>query len=81
MKMQPAHYQHIEQTIKAFESEHADACKAHKASHNPTRYAWDIFTACKLTPYLCDTLYKYLDDKHVTTALLKITKNRCNYEN
>ena len=36
------------------------------------RLRWDIFYATGLIQYCCDTLYKYLDDCHIDTALKSI---------
>jgi hypothetical protein len=40
------------------------------------RYRWDILRAAKLMPFVCDTLYKYLDDSHIDSALRKITSTK-----
>jgi hypothetical protein len=36
------------------------------------RYQWDITYKAGLTAYICETLYKYLDDTHIQTALNRI---------
>lgn len=33
------------------------------------RLRWDLLHSAGLTPWLCDTLYTYLNDNHVDTAL------------
>lgn len=38
------------------------------------RFRWDCLYAAKLNDFLCHTLYKYLDDTHIDTALKQITK-------
>ena len=38
------------------------------------RFVWDLFSAAKLTSFACDTLYKYLDDSHIETALHKVAR-------
>ena len=42
--------------------------------HSDTRLAWDVFRAAKVETdsikWVCDHLYSYLNDTHVTTALL-----------
>jgi hypothetical protein len=38
------------------------------------RFRWDLFHAAGLTKYACDTLYVYLDDAHIDSALKAIMK-------
>ena len=44
------------------------------AGHSDIRIAWDCFRLMKVTgdsmKWLCDDLYTYLNDTHVTTALV-----------
>ena len=44
------------------------------AGLSTTRYQWDLVRATGAMPFLCDTLYKYLNDTHVQTALNRIVK-------
>jgi len=37
-----------------------------------TRYRFDLLYRCGLTLWVCDTLYKYVDDTHIATALKRI---------
>jgi len=39
-----------------------------------TRYQWDIVRHAGLMTWVCDTLYEYLNDTHIQTALNKIVK-------
>ena len=38
------------------------------------RLAWDFSHAAKLDDFICKTLYVYMHDDHVTTALKRIIK-------
>ena len=45
-----------------------------KAKDIEMRLRWDMAHAAKLTPFICETLYKYVDDRHIDTALKAIMK-------
>lgn len=51
-----------------------DNFMAYLAANNDKRIAWDLSRASGLTSFICDNLYKYLNDSHIETALLKIYK-------
>lgn len=74
MKMKPEHYNHMKQSIQTFISDHSDDCAKHKAAHTPVRFAWDVCHASGMTPFICSTLYEYLNDTHIQTALLKCVR-------
>lgn len=38
------------------------------------RYRWDLVIKSGLLNFICDDLYKYLNDSHIDTALRKIVK-------
>ena len=38
------------------------------------RIRWDILSACHLSSFISETLYKYLNDDHIDTALRSIVK-------
>lgn len=38
------------------------------------RYAWDLAGAAGLIPFFCSTLYAYMNDAHIDTALRAIVK-------
>jgi len=38
------------------------------------RYRWDLTYAAGCTRFICDSLYAYLDDTHIDTALRSIVK-------
>lgn len=39
------------------------------------RIRWDLARASGLTPFFCDTLYKYMNDGHIDTALRSAVKD------
>lgn len=50
----------------------ADYNKYLRDGHSTTRIGFDLLHAAGLTPFVCDTLYKYMDDTHIATAVKKI---------
>ena len=71
MKMQTAHFNHIAEKIAALDTPALRA--AYKdAGLSLKRYQWDITYQVGLTAYICDTLYPYLNDDHIQTALNRI---------
>ena len=83
MKMKKEHFEYISQKINAIlDDKGRDAVIAAYESGNfprsdrvlslQTRFNLDLFYAAGLTRFACDTLYKYLDDTHIETALKRI---------
>lgn len=78
MKITQEHYEHMKSAMLPL----ADKIGMHRESirHDPrirsldVRVAWDIARAAGLTQFICDTLYTYCDDSHITTALVRIVK-------
>jgi hypothetical protein len=71
MKMQSAHFDYMRTAIKGLDTPALRA--AYKdAGLSLKRYQWDIARAVKLTPFICDSLYSYLNDDHIQTALNRI---------
>lgn len=71
MKMQPAHFDHIAAKINALDTPALRAAYR-DAGLSLKRYQWDITYQVGLTAYICETLYPYLDDRHIQTALNRI---------
>jgi len=44
------------------------------AGLSTTRYQWDLVRASGAMSFVCDVLYKYLNDSHIQTALNRIVK-------
>ena len=79
MKMKPEHYAHMKAEITKLDRERVAAHKAALAydlrvKDLNKRLRWDLSYAAKLTSWICDNLYSYLDDSHVDTALRSIIR-------
>ena len=72
MKMLPAHYEHIASTVEANMSM-VPLSQYTDQGYSAKRYRWDLTYASGLTKWICDTLYPYLNDTHIDTALRHIT--------
>lgn len=80
MKMTQPHYQHLHDTIIGFlqsRNHTPQSAYQHYATHNigkdtEKRCRWDCVSGAKLSPWVCDNLYPYLNDDHIDTALRKI---------
>lgn len=71
MKMKPEHFEYLRAAIGAFDSEQARAEYRAKGL-TLKRYQWDLTYMARLTPFICESLYPYLNDTHVQTALNRI---------
>ena len=71
MKMQSAHFDHIAAKINALDTPALRAAYR-DAGLSLKRYQWDITYKAGLTAYMCETLYQYLNDDHIQTALNRI---------
>ena len=77
MKMQNEHYETLKLSITYLG---LDKCKTYAKKLEAeggyqdfnTRLMYDLLRFCKLSGFICDVLYKYLDDSHIKTALMKI---------
>lgn len=74
MKINSRHFQEIKDALVASQAVvKASATKYQEAGLSPERYMWDAFRFAKVqgntTKWMCEELYKYLDDSHITTAL------------
>ena len=75
MKMSTEHYNYIKSEITKLPR---DQVLAHKelclGKDQPMRFRWDLLYAAKLSTWICDNLYSYLNDSHIDTALKSIVK-------
>jgi hypothetical protein len=66
MKMKQEHYQII---LDAFSALDREQIQAHKAlglgKDKGRRFVFDLLYMTDLTPFVCDTLYSYLDDDNI----------------
>lgn len=76
MKIKNEDYQLLRITITTKFNEYlnADGFNDHVINHSEERVGWDMLRIAGLTQFTCDTLYKYLNDTHITTALTKIIR-------
>jgi hypothetical protein len=73
MKIQPAHFDYMCATLTACDTEfHRSRYQA--AGLTTRRYQWDMVRQAGLMSWICDTLYAYLNDNHIQTALNKIVR-------
>ena len=71
MKMQSAHFDHLAEKIAELDSPYLRGVYRN-AGLSLKRYQWDVTYQAGLTAYICETLYSYLDDNHIQTALNRI---------
>ena len=82
MKITKEHYDHIEKVIteklyivgQTMESA-VNHCR-HTTGYTDKKIRWLLLNGSGLTPFVCNTLYKYLNDSHIDTALRKITNTK-----
>jgi hypothetical protein len=71
MKMLKEHFDHIAAKISELDSPYQREVYRN-AGLSLKRYQWDITYQVGLTAYICETLYPYLNDDHIQTALNRI---------
>jgi len=70
MKITNQDYAHLSKALDTIRSRIIAAAPQYRAAGlSDKRMHWDSLRAAGLMPWLCDTLYEYLDDGHVDTAL------------
>ena len=83
MKIKPEHYEMLESEINAVferyparrlieEYETGQFARSEKTKDLQKRFCYDLLYGAGLSSFVCSTLYKYLDDSHVYTALRSI---------
>lgn len=74
MKITPEHYERLRAVMLAAIAKHPESAAAYRAAgHSDARYAWDVF---HYTKFDSRELYKYLNDSHIQTALLRIIREK-----
>ena len=82
MKMTSEHYNYLLSEIESLLDRHKidsmDTVKADYESKGLSmkRMRWDLVYYAKLSPWICDNLYGYLNDDHIDTALRRITNTK-----
>jgi hypothetical protein len=75
MKIKPEHYEQMKAAINSLDRQKVTEHKALGLGQNKEkRFVWDLFSAAKLYSFASVTLYSYLNDSHIETALFKIVK-------
>jgi len=74
MKMTQTDFDYLSAQIKMIDSTELRA-KYSSAGLSLKRYQWDITWKAGLTTFICDVLYKYLNDDHIQTALNRIVNS------
>lgn len=74
MKIKPEHLQAIVDGLLAIKDKLENAKQSYKdAGLSLIRFQWDAFRAARINgnsiKWQCDTLYPYMDDTHMQTAL------------
>lgn len=80
MKITQEHCNHMKKAIGALDrgkvNAHASAVKSSgRYKDFSKRMRWDLWYMADLTSFACDTLYNYLHDDHIDTALRSIMKD------
>ena len=73
MKITLEHVEHIRAAIAPFDTPQRRA-EYTDAGFSARRYGFDLLYLAKLSPWLCNTVYRYANDDHVATALRSIIK-------
>ena len=71
--MKQEHYDFLDKKVKevlAARPEAAADYKEAKLSH--MRFRWDVLRATGMMKFVCEELYKYLNDDHIDSALRKM---------
>jgi len=81
MKIKPEHFNHLKTTIEDFLKENPNLINKYETGHFlrrtkfaslQTRFNFDVLHLSGLTPFVCNTLYSYMNDDHLKNALKKI---------
>lgn len=78
MKMKKEHYDYMKKSLSKFKDkidEHRKfIIREGRAKDVEKRLRWDLFWGAKLHEFTSSTLYTYLNDTHIDTALKRIIK-------
>lgn len=73
MKIEQAHFDRLQDAVQtALKTFPYTLDEYLKAGNSAKRYRWDVLWHAQQTRFVCNTLYKYLNDDHIDTALRKI---------
>ncbi len=77
MKITPTDYNYLKQALKQkhielLNTETSTGYDSYFKLSSNERIGWDLVRATGNISFVCNTLYKYLNDSHIDTALNKI---------
>ena len=81
MKMKKSHYKHMQHEIDAVLAKYPNIAEVYESGEFPrsdkvkdlqTRFNFDLLYGAGLNKFVSDTLYQYLTDDHIATALKHI---------
>lgn len=73
MKIKPEDLQTLRDAVEATVKKFPETLAQYKgAGLSHKRYRWDMLYAAKQNDFVCNTLYRYLNDDHIDTALQRI---------
>ncbi len=76
MKMLPAHYEVMRTAITKYAGNNLTSIHTYYKDANVSekQFRWDLWRNAGLLTFTCSTLYQYLNDSHIDTALRNIVK-------
>ena len=79
MKIKPEDFKTLKEAMDETINKYPKAMDDYKSKGlSKKRFAWDVLHCSEITGYnsstqfVCDRLYKYLNDNHIDTAVLRI---------
>lgn len=74
MKIKPEHYEHLRDTLTGIVDRNRAQVEEYfsRDTMTPMRKRWDLLHAARLSPWISSTLYPYMNDDHLDTALRRI---------
>lgn len=77
LKIKPEHYEYMKAKIEAIDRKVVRQKLIHSKAvpkNFERRFRWDCLYAAGLSKWICDNLYPYMNDDHITNALNQIFK-------
>ena len=79
MKIKPEDYKILKNEISMLPSDEVTQLRFNigldtRVKDEDKRFRWDLMYRAGLTKWVCDTLYPYMNDSHLDTALKHVVK-------
>ena len=79
LKIRPEHYEFIKNRFRMVHARTKPSFAYWRKEYakeglSEKRFVWDLYYTSGLTEFTCDTLYKYMNDDHLHSALRRIVK-------